>query len=295
MRVQLSSQLYNIHKRKTLDRLTGNYTRRAMLVIQKYQAKQASKIAAALNSGSAYKPQGNTLALDLAKILKKHAKHVIKADVSDGMRESSPKKLKKWHEYQIDMPIELTFVDLDEKKERDMLTKKVEKEVMPKGIDPFKSIISFTKQQQLKYLTDTYKSAAKDWLKGESTVREVKKALTETLGKSQSSIDRIFRTETTKHFNNSRLEYFAETKLVEFIMIFGVTDGRISGICESRHGFVLPFEDAKKKKYLPPFHPNCRSIQMPLDLKLKRDRGYYERGIKMDESKFKPHIKGWGA
>jgi len=74
-----------------------------------------------------------------------------------------------------------------------------------------------------------------------------------------------------------------------------VTDGRISNICESRHGYVVEIGKAWLKKYMPAFHPHCRTIQRPLFSSLPSNKVQIDKGLEMDERSFVPLPKGWAA
>jgi SPP1 gp7 family putative phage head morphogenesis protein len=282
---------YNNHKRRTLDRITSIYSRRGMEIIKKVYLDAAEDIFNALEDEGKYKPDLSSFDKKFEDLLESHFQTVIDVGVSDGYREVTPEnKLSTWLDYDPLVPIERTLpVELTNYKKK--LSDRIEKLLGDKRPKAFLEVIGFTKDQTLDYLKNTYKHLAKDWLAGEGTIRDVKEALQRSLGKVDSSVERTFRTETTRWFNESRAEYFESQTSASHVQIFAVTDGRTSHICESRNGFVVPIDEAREKKYLPPFHPNCRTVQRALFENLPSHKRLIENGMAMNEANFEslPH------
>jgi len=258
-----------------------------------YFRSQESVLFRSLNSRKVPKFNSKQLTEAFLKIAKAHAAKTVEVGVSDGIQEVGTEKLQAWRGFTIDTPVELT-ISLADKKKRDKIVGDQKKKIVPTN----KSILGIFKtvrDQQLKFLTETYKEVSKNWVSGKSTIAEVKESLSVKIQKSRSSIDRVFRTETTKYFNESRHNYFKENSNVTHMQIRTISDGRRSGICESRDKWVVPIEEASQKSNMPPFHPNCRTIQVPLNMKIPRQKSMIERGVRIDERSFKPLPKGWAA
>lgn len=249
----------------------------------------------ALESGEKFSPSLKNFDSGFEKLLEKHFRKTIEVGVSDGYREVTPENnLSTWLDYGPLVPIEST-IPVELAGYRDEMTNRIRKLLGENTKTIFPELKDSLKDQQLSFLKGTYKNLAKNWLKGESSIVEVKKALTNTLGKGKASIERVFRTETTRWFNESRAEYFQSQTTATHVQIFAVTDGRTSHICESRNGFVVPIEKARLKKYMPPFHPNCRTVQRALFASIASHRKLIERGMAMNESRFEDLPRGWAA
>ncbi len=284
---------YFNHKRKTLDRVTARYSILMQREVEKFFRSQEGLLFRSLNNGSEPKFKTKEFNEALLKIARAHAVKTIEVGVSDGIQEVGTSKLQAWRGFSIDTPVEMTISLADEKK-KDKIVGEQKKEIIPKN-RKLLGILKATRDQQLKFLSETYKEVSKDWVKGESTIKEVKESLGSKLKSSRNSIDRLFRTETTKYFNESRHSYFKNNSNVTHMQIRTITDGRRSGICESRDKWVVPIEEASFKRNMPPFHPNCRTIQVPLNIKIPRQREMIERGLRIDERSFKPLPNGWAA
>ena len=288
-------QRYNVHKRTSIERLTARHTKRLTGATLDFIMRNESALQEALDSGMRFIPKEGELLKDVAPVIDAHINEVIGVGIADGIKEISPDNvLYGFENYSLTVPVELTLT-LSEKKKKDSVFSSVKKS-FGKEIDKAVAVIAarFVKQQ-VRNIEQVYKALAKDWLAGESTIKDVVKSIEKTLGKSSIQAERIFRTETTKWFNKSRVKYFESETDVDYYQIFAITDGRISNICETRHGFVVPAKKAKLKKYRPPFHPNCRTILRPLISRLKRHQAIIEAGLKIHESRFAPLPRGWAA
>ncbi len=287
---------YNIHKRKTLDRMTGVYTTRLTRVMREHISQISDDFYRSLEDGrTSFDPPSKWVERSFEKILKDHRKFVIQVAVSDGIQEVSPEnKLGAWERFPLQIPVEKTVpVSLAGKRrsESDRIAKKFEKAKKKS----FMEVLKAQFDQHIGAIKKAYQDASKDWLSGNGSKAEVNEYLRRAMQVSESSAERIVRTETTAHFNESRLEYFETSTAVDYMQIFAITDGRTSNICETRHGYVVAIDDARKKKNLPPFHPNCRTIQRPLLSYLPSHKKIIEIGLAMDARKFAPLPRGWAA
>lgn len=287
---------YNEHKRKTLDRLTATASRRVLKLYKKILKDRLPEILKRLEDDKPFN-------LDFTKkeeavlenIFEKHRQKVTYASVADGLREvprDNTKKLNSWADYPINYPIEKTLTTL-ETKEVESVAKRIEEKMGEKQPRFFMELIGQTKKSFLKQIEKAYLYSASDWLEGEGTIKEVKERLSKSLLRTKSGVDRVFRTETTRYFNEGRDEYFKGATRVTHYQVFAITDGRTSKICEDRHKFVFPKEKSHLRKYRPPFHPNCRTILRPLMERIGSHKQRIADGMAMDESRFEKLPMGW--
>lgn len=291
-------ELYNAHKRRTLDRLSHKYQLRVREVVRRELDAQASTIRQALDSAAhSFTPPTGRLRSEIERVFEKHRDDVIRVGVSDGIQEISPdKKLNLWMNHPLAMPVEDTLTRALATK-RNAITPKIAKAVETKTATKIGDLVDAQLKAYLKSVKDTYRKFAADWLDGKEgfSIRDVLDALSGTLRKTDFEAAKIFRTETTSYFNQSRYHYFSENTDADYIELFAVTDGRISDICKSRHGFVVEMAKAHFKQYMPPFHPYCRTIQRALISYLPTHKRIIERGLVMSESSFVPLPHNWAA
>lgn len=75
---------------------------------------------------------------------------------------------------------------------------------------------------------------------------------------------RLIKTELTAVMTASQLAYYKEAG-VKRVRHVSTLDDRTSEICEERDGLIINVEDAVVGESVPPLHPYCRSIIVPLD------------------------------
>lgn len=291
---------YNVHKRATLDRLTHRFVARSRSVLHEHMKGLADEIYDSLESGDhSFKPRTGDLDRRLERVFQEHRETVTRVAASDAVQEiaENPKtgRLGLWESYDEQFPVEKIPlpVELAGKK------KDIEKKVIQRANkeEPYKpsTLTGTLKSHYLDNLRKIYRSLSARWLIGESHISDVVTALQVALQKTEYEAVRIFRTETTTYFNETRATYFATQTSVDYIQLYAVTDGRISKICEDRHEAVVPIDQAKLKKYMPAFHPHCRTIQRPLMSRLPSNKVRIDRGLRLaeHESEWTPLPKGW--
>ncbi|MFV7441688.1 minor capsid protein [Acinetobacter pittii] len=101
------------------------------------------------------------------------------------------------------------------------------------------------------------------------------------LTSSKSDIDRTVRTVRSHVANQAYLNSFNQIGF-EYVKLVATLDGRTSKLCASLDGSVWEINDPAKR--VPPLHPNCRSILVPVE---KDGRLAGERPFVMDERKVK--------
>lgn len=284
---------YNVHKRKTIERITKGNTKKLYLLISNYAEENAKSILEDLEAGRSVKIDQNKIISKVSKVLESHIDNTIDIGIADGMQEiSKDHKLNNFLNFPLYFPVEQTLT-LAQKKDKDKIFKKVFKKFAKEKGSVIKELaLGFTKMQ-LKTFASVFESLAKDWVAGNSTIKDVKQAIQKEFLKTYSQAERIFRTETTRWFNKSRAEYFSSETMVDYYQIFAITDGRVSKICESRHGFVFKNNTSNLQRFTPPFHPNCRTVLKPLISKLKGDAKIIEIGLRIKPSGFYPLPKNW--
>ncbi|MDQ9890074.1 minor capsid protein [Acinetobacter pittii] len=101
------------------------------------------------------------------------------------------------------------------------------------------------------------------------------------LTSTKSDIDRSVRTVRSHVANQTYLETFKQLGF-EYVRLVATLDGRTSKLCASLDGSVWEINDPAKR--VPPLHPNCRSILVPVekDGQLVGERPFvmYERPVK---------------
>ncbi|OCY54122.1 minor capsid protein [Acinetobacter pittii] len=101
------------------------------------------------------------------------------------------------------------------------------------------------------------------------------------LTSSKSDIDRTVRTVRSHVANQAYLNSFNQIGF-EYVKLVATLDGRTSKLCASLDGSVWEINDPAKR--VPPLHPNCRSILVPVE---KDGRLVGERPFVMDERQVK--------
>ncbi|MBE4722853.1 minor capsid protein [Acinetobacter baumannii] len=101
------------------------------------------------------------------------------------------------------------------------------------------------------------------------------------LTSSKADIDRTVRTVRSHVANQAYLNSFTQIGF-EYVRLVATLDGRTSKLCASLDGTVWEINDPAKR--VPPLHPNCRSILVPVE---KDGRLIGERPFVMDERRVK--------
>jgi SPP1 gp7 family putative phage head morphogenesis protein len=296
MSTTVSLSLYNYHKRRTLDRLTLKYQMQIREVLRQKTEETFNAILESLHHGRREFdtfPVYHAIAPRIRNVYEKHAENVTHVAIADGIQEVSPEnKLNLWANFPIDQPIETTLsINLASKNKTIAETLLEERQTLIA-----RRVFLYTKNTADVYLQSIRKAYAKsafEWFNGGATADDVKSYLQKALEISDNDAERTLRTETTNYFNESRNSYFRVETDVDYIELYAVTDGRISKICEDRHGFVIPIAKSHQKQYMPAFHPNCRTVQRPLFSVLPSHEAIIKAGLEMNEASFTPLPKGW--
>ncbi|MEO4112179.1 minor capsid protein [Acinetobacter pittii] len=101
------------------------------------------------------------------------------------------------------------------------------------------------------------------------------------LTSTKSDIERTVRTLRSHVANQTYLDSFKQLGF-EYVKLVATLDGRTSKLCASLDGTVWKIDDPAKR--VPPLHPNCRSILVPVE---KDGKLIGERPFVMDERRVK--------
>ncbi|RYZ84263.1 MAG: hypothetical protein EOP06_18370, partial [Proteobacteria bacterium] len=250
----MSQDSYTVRKQIALNRLAVKYTRLAQAVFDSSIKFLRSDIERALNDKmKSFQPDREHSAAiqkKLEKIYNDHFAETVKVSVSDSLREVAPATglgLASARKWPVDFPMELTFTNLAEKKVRDSLYDRIFRKT-GRGLKIyFKSQAKRQTEHYLKTVSNAFRGLTKSYFEdedSEDTAKEIKRALAKLLGDNATRAEAVFRTETTKHFNKSRLAYFSDNTDVDFVQIKSKADNRVSKICEARHDYVVPIAKA---------------------------------------------------
>ena len=277
---------YNNHKRATLDRVAAKYTQYVTDVFEQHLKSNKSKIESAIKSdkSSVDIPMDN-IKKKLLEVFDDHRKYTIYVGVSDAMREEGKNNKLSYMHFPLDFPVEFTITQLAEIKKRDLISRMINAKIDKRAKKIIEKIIDRKLKGYFRTIEEIYRAASKKYRDDEKTTdtrKTVIDIIKRVTGAEQKRAETIFRTETTRYFNKSRIDYFTKYGDTDFIQLVAVTDGRISNICESRDMYVIPVKDAKLKKFMPPFHPNCRTIQSPLDTDLKSDENEVRKNLGLE-------------
>lgn len=261
---------YNVHKRATLDRLTLLYQLQIRSVYRNESSHVMPRMIDSLNVGHHnFNPDvpGSKLDHNLKTVFTNFQNAVIKAGFSDGLQEVTPEgRLNRWLDYPLSMPVENTIIlgghALADK--RDKLVDDYKDEKERTLADKIRLYVSGSKNSYLENIRKAYGKAAKKWIKGKTDTDVVRDLLKRSLHITDGDAERVLRTETTNYFAETRADYFERHTDVDYLQFYAITDGRISDICNDRHGFCFPIGRAKDADLCPACHPNCRSVQRPL-------------------------------
>lgn len=219
----------------------------------------------------------------LAAIHRRHQRDVIWVAVSDGMREVSPeKKLSTWEAWPYWYPVEQTFVNLAERKKRDKISQFIWEKMGKRSRREIDELVDRQAKGYLRAVRLIFGRVATDFFKDPDSRTDkdvIRESLKEIFKTSNSHAEMIFRTETTRYFNDARIDYFKENTEVDFMQLIAITDSRVSDICESRDFYVLPIGKSGDRKFKPPFHPNCRTVLSPLISSVKSHLKEIERNL----------------
>ncbi|EOQ68858.1 minor capsid protein [Acinetobacter pittii] len=150
-------------------------------------------------------------------------------------------------------------------------------------VDDLLSKIAETARQKVEYTIRDGISSGKTNQEIVQRIRGTKRLNFEDglLRTSKSDIDRTVRTVRSHVANQAYLNSFNQIGF-EYVRLVATLDGRTSKLCASLDGSVWEINDPAKR--VPPLHPNCRSILVPVE---KDGQLVGQRPFVMDERRVK--------
>lgn len=87
--------------------------------------------------------------------------------------------------------------------------------------------------------------------------------LAKSMGKAYGNAQSVVMTESAHVLNKASLMSYADNG-VKSVELLAVLDYKTSSICFNLNGDIIPIEIAVVGKNIPPFHPHCRTITIPV-------------------------------
>jgi len=104
----------------------------------------------------------------------------------------------------------------------------------------------------------------------------------------------IVNTETTRYYNQARIDFYDDAEGVTHFLFMAIRDARTTKWCNDRHRLVYEKDSEYLRKETPPCHWNCRSEILPLTPSNPRHKKYIkERGAQRKNRRPKPLPPGW--
>jgi SPP1 gp7 family putative phage head morphogenesis protein len=139
-----------------------------------------------------------------------------------------------------------------------------DKNTWPRILKRSEKLMDRLRNAYLRKIKRRFEEVVPRMLTGEASPAEVKKELSEAWQSSESRVENIFRTETTRYFTETQLSYFDDNDEIIGFLFDSVGDSGQSNWCRSRHGLVYRPGTELLRKNSPPCHWNCRSHLIPL-------------------------------
>lgn len=288
---------YNVQKVKRLDNIMRKHNARMRKVLRRDLEGRAAEIFRDLNNGErSFQQDVDDAKQPVENVFSVHQFDTVRSAVSDGIQEVTPENaLGLWQLFPDNSCPIITLNEYSPElaQKRDKIAKNSLKGIKKRLTFSLPGLRNLLIDDYLSNLRAGFRDISSDWIEGEGTMRDVFDMLSIAFGRTDHESKRIFRTETTNYFNETRADYFIENTGMDFMQIFALTDGRISQICFDRHLWVFPIREATQRKKMPAFHPHCRTIQRPLTSRLASHRTMIERGLAFNEASFTKLPVGW--
>lgn len=123
---------------------------------------------------------------------------------------------------------------------------------------------------------------------------ELLERIRKTLSVGEVRARAIAATELNYAYNQGRRNSFNESDLVDYIRIIVVNDDRLSDICRSRLGLIVPKNEMDSIGGWPPYHVHCRTTGSPVMSRLSRFREMVEDSTRVPANReLVPLPRGW--
>jgi len=288
---------YNVQKVKRLNNIVIKHNTRMRKVMRRDLETRVDEVFRDLNSGkNTFQQNVKNMADPFENVFSVHQFDTVRSSISDGIQEVTPdNKLGLWQLFPDNSCPNITLDEYSPElgKQRDRIARKAQKKIQKVNRFSLPGLRNLMLTDYLHNLRAGYRDLASDWIAGDGSVQDVTDMLVIAFGRTDHEAKRIFRTETTNYFNETRAGYFQNETSMDFMQIYALTDGRISKICFDRHLWVFPMAEATQRKKMPAFHPHCRTIQRPLTSRLASHRIMIDTGLAMNESTFTKLPKNW--
>ncbi len=149
------------------------------------------------------------------------------------------------------------------------------------------------KRQYLQKLKDQFKVLMPRISSGEFSPQDAKMVMKQVWHASKPRVETIFRTETTKYFAETQINYFSDDSDIIGFLFDSVRDSSRTEICRSRHGLVYKPGTKELTKNSPPCHYNCRSHLIALANTEYNRKLVSEQGRNPNSAKVVPLPRGW--
>jgi SPP1 gp7 family putative phage head morphogenesis protein len=168
-----------------------------------------------------------------------------------------------------------------------------DKKTWPAILKRSQTLMDRLRRTYLRKIKKRFEEVVPRMLSGEASPSEVKKELGEAWQTSQSRVENIFRTETTRYFTETQLSYFGENEEIIGFLFDSVGDSGRSPWCKSRHGLVYKPGSELLRKNSPPCHWNCRSHLIPLANTESNRRMLSDPDRDPEKHSVEPLPRGW--
>lgn len=128
------------------------------------------------------------------------------------------------------------------------------------------------------------------------TRQQLMDQLKKTLNVGAVRAEAIARTELTNAYNTGRVSSFQQSSLVEYVRFLAIDDNRISDICKSRNGLIIPVtQQAAIARNTPALHVHCRSTLSPVMPKVNKLHQSWvdDPGRRISNRQLVPLPEGW--
>lgn len=114
------------------------------------------------------------------------------------------------------------------------------------------------------------------------------------LGVGRNRATAIARTEINYAYNRGRVAAFNRVTLVDYVRVIVIQDNRLTDICRSRAGVVVPKENLSLIGGAPPYHVQCRTMLGAVMSKLPRFQEMVaDPGLRPENRDLVPLPPGW--
>lgn len=158
-----------------------------------------------------------------------------------------------------------------------------------------KIIADGMKKTYIEKLKTAYKEFGEEFRSGKKYEQdEARIKIQEAANVSYARAKTIVNTETTRYYNQARLDFYDDAEGVTHYLFMAIRDSRTTKWCKTRHRLVYKKDSLILDKETPPCHWNCRSEIIPLTPSNPRHKSYIQdKGSLRENNSPEPLPKGW--